>query len=404
MAKFIWEAVDAQGQIHKGELTAKDKTQVMDLLAEQHLTPITVKVEADAKGIGSVNVFGGTIGIVEKILLFRHMSVMMKAGLGIKDIFDILIKDAEKPALKNILQQGLSNLERGQPLSGTLSQWPKQFPPVVIGLLKAGEVSGNLADVLDQLATQLKKDYDLRQKVVSVMVYPIILLVASLGLSIFLVTFVVPRITQAFRSSNIPLPTITKVFIAISDFFNISPIMPFIVIGALIGLGFYFFRVPSGQRLVVALAWAVPVSRMLVKKLALSRFSRTLANLIQAGLPILNALEVVANSVGNERYKNSILSARPEIQRGAPIAGVFRERAELFPHLLTSMMEVGEKTGNLEDMLRTVSEFYEDDADRSLKTLVTLIEPLMLLIMGLIVGSLALSILLPVYQFVGSLR
>lgn len=404
MAKFLWEALNAQGQVNKGELDAKDRAQVMDLIAAQHLTPIMVKESDEKKAFGGRVMFAGGVTSVEKVLLFRHMSVMMKAGMGVKDIFEILIKDAEKQALKGILQQGLYNLERGQPLSTTLGAWPKQFSPVVIGLLKAGEASGNLAEVLDQLSTQLKKDYDLRQKVVTAMIYPLILLVASLGLSIFLVTFVVPRITQAFRSSNLPLPAITKFFVAVSDFFNISPLMPVFVIGTFFGAGFYFSRVASGKRLLSAIAWNIPVTRNLVKKLALSLFARTFANLIQAGLPILSAMEVVANSVGNERYKNSILSARPEIQRGAPIAGVFRERADLFPHLLTSMMEVGEKTGNLEDMLRTVSEFYEEDADRALKTLVTFIEPLMLLIMGFIVGSLALSILLPVYQFVGNLR
>ena len=402
MPKYNWEAVDAQGQMHKGEISAREKTQVIDLLNSQRLTVVSIKVASDKKSLGSINIFGGHVGALDKVLLFRHMSVMMKAGMGIKDIFDILIKDAERPALKNVLQQALSNLERGQPLSATLSTWPRDFPPVVIGLLKAGEISGNLADVLEQLATQLKKDHELKQKVVAVMVYPAILFIASFGLSIFLITFVIPRITEAFKSSHLPLPLITRFFIAISDFFNASPLIPVATVAVFVGAGIFFTKVPSGQRILLAMSWNFPLTKSLVKKISLSRFARTLANLIQAGLPILNALEVVAHSVGNERYRSSIMSARPEIQRGAPIAGVFRERADLFPHLLTSMMEVGEKTGKLEDMLRTVSEFYEDDADCALKTLVTLVEPLMLLIMGLIVGSLALSILLPVYKFVGS--
>ena len=401
--KFVWEAIDAQGQIHKGELDAKDKVQVTDQLTSQRLTPILVKGENVGRSLSKITI-GGSIGIVEKILLFRHISVMMRAGLGIKDIFDILIRDAEKEAMKNILQQAMSNLERGQALSVTFQRWPKDFPPIVIGLLKAGEISGNLADVLDQLAIQLRKDYELRQKVVGVMIYPAILLSASILLSIFLVTFVLPRIAQAFKSSNIPLPPITQFFISLSDFFSSSIFVPIFTVLGLAGAAFYFIKVPLGRQMLLNIAWRIPLSRNLIKKITLARFSRTFANLIQAGLPILNALEVTADSVGNEKYKLSILSARPEIQRGAPISDVFRERSDFFPHLLTSMMEVGEKSGNLESMLRTVSEFYEDDADRLLKALITLIEPLMLLIMGLVVGSLALSILLPVYKFVGSIR
>lgn len=414
MPTFTYEAIDTEGVIHRGEIVADKREQALEEIQSQRLSPIRLEtvgeVRAAAAALGLP--FRG-ISTLDKIILTRHLSVMIRAGLGVMDSLDILIKDAEKQTLRKFLEQAKYNLERGQPLSATFASYPKQFPPVFVGLLKAGELSGNLQQSLEQLSDQMKKDYELTKKAIGVMIYPAILASASMFLVIFLLTIVVPRITKAFLDIGSALPLITRFFIALSNimtqtirlpFLPPIPWVPFVVVGGLVGSLIFFTQSNPGRGFMAKILWRIPVTRNLIKRMALARFARTFGNLLRAGLSVLETLDITADSVGSLEYRGAILKAGKDISRGIPLTDVFQQRSDLFPHLLTSMMAVGEKTGTLEELLLTVSDFYEEEADRQLQTLVTFLEPGLLLFMGVVVGSIALSILLPIYQLVGSLQ
>lgn len=391
--------------MHRGELITASRERAVAELIAQRLSPLSLAARAEKAGAASLAlpVFQ-RVSTVDKILLTRHISVMLKAGMGISDIVNVLIFDAEKEIIRSILTQAKTNLERGQPLSDTFAAYPKFFPPVFVGLIRAGESSGTLDKTLDQLSVQIRKEHDLRSRTMTILIYPSILFFASIILIVFLFTFVVPRIRAAFLATeSVDLPFLTKVVFGMSDIVTRTPLIPLGIGLGIPGFALFLVRSERGKQILEAVFWRFGITRNLVKKLSLARFCRTLGSLLQAGITVLEALDIAADSVGTQRYKRSIVRLREDVRKGLPLTDTFRQEPDFYPHLLTSMMAVGEKTGSLEDMLITVSEFYEEDADRILKNVVTLLEPALLLVMGFVVGSIALSILLPIYQLVSSL-
>ena len=236
------------------------------------------------------------------------------------------------------------------------------------------------------------------------MVYPAILLVASTGVILILLTFVLPRLTQSFERSALQLPFFTQVLIAISSFLALHKIGVLAFLVFIISFSLIFFRKPLGKRALFYMLHHLPISRMLLKELALARFSRTLKNLIASGISLVEALDIVSSAVGDETYRSEIMAMREEIRRGFSLSDIFRKREEYFPYLVTSLITVGERTGSLDRSLDTITLFYEGEVDRSLKSLVTFLEPLLLLFMGLVVGGIAISVLLPLYQLIGQVR
>lgn len=404
MANFIFEAVDKDGAVKKGELQSDSKLDVLDYLSKQNLTPISIREKTEAFK-ASIEIFSfERIKAVDRILLTKHLSAIIKAGISLTEAIDILIANTEKKIMKKILTDAKYNLERGQTLSSTFEHWSKYFSPVFTGIIKAGEISGNLEKSLEQLGDQLTRDNELVKKVRGAMIYPIILLTTSFLVVLLMITFVLPRLAKAFLESGLELPTITKILLWLSDVLSYSPILTFsIFIGILAGFS-YLLRTVRGRRIMSAVAFRLPAFNKLLKRIALTRFSHTLSNLLSSGIPITEALDITAKAVVNSSYERAINDIKEEIKKGASITGLLKQREDLFPSLLTSMVLIGEKTGTLEKTLKTVANFYEEEVDRTLKNLVSLIEPVLLLIMGVVVAGIALSILIPIYSLVGSLK
>ena len=266
---------------------------------------------------------------------------------------------------------------------------------------KIGEAPGKLDESLEQLGAQITKDYNLTRKVKSALAYPVLLLVASSAAVILLLGFVLPRLANTFRQSGVELPLLTRVFIKIGEMITYSWALDAFIITLLFYFFVHFRKTKLGQKLVNYIVFRIPVIRDLVKKAALIRFTRSLGNLIQSGIVITEDLTLAADSVGNERYKKAILHAREQLINGVSFSKTFEATPELFPRFLTSLMVVGERTGTLENILKVFADFYEEDLDSTLKDLSTFLEPILLLMMGLVIGAIAFSILLPIYQLVG---
>lgn len=406
MPIYLYEAVDEKGVLYKTEMHAVSREDVIDFLVRQKLTPISVyeKGKAEKERLAAFADIFQTIAPLDKILLAKHLSAVLRAGLSLREALEIMISDAEKPAMKKVLIAAMNDLEKGQPLSVVFASYPKYFSDVFVGMVRAGEMSGTLDKTLDQLGDQMIRDYDLAKKTKGAMIYPAILLASSFALIIFLLTFVLPKLATAFARGGFKLPFITRVFLGIGEVFSKSPIITFGLFFSVLAFIFYFSRTPRGKRFFLSLFWKIPILKNLMKKLALVRFTRTLQNLLSSGMNIIESLEITASSVSNEIYKDFILGVKEELKKGVSINEAFKKNPELFPNLLTNMIAVGERTGTLENVLKTMSDFYDEEVDRTLKNLVALMEPAMLLVMGLVVGGLAISILIPIYQMVGSLR
>ncbi len=399
---YIYEASDKEGVVIKGKIEAETRGAVIEYLEKKELIPVSIEKEGEEKGIQilSLSLFE-RVKPIDRVLLVRNLAAAIKAGLNIIEALDVLISDATKNIIKKILNQAKFNLQNGQALSTTFAYYKKYFPPVFVGLVRAGEASGRLESTLDELAQHLSKEYNLTRKVKSALAYPIVLLTASVSVVIMLLTFVIPRLAKSFKMSKTELPFITKALIAISNILTYSYFLDIIVIVALVWFFAYFRTTSMGRRVFLKILLRIPVARNLVKKVALVRLTRTLGSLVSSGTTIIEALGFSADAVGNETYKKAILSSSEQIRSGIALSRAFGEHSELFPRLLISMMAVGEKTGTLEKVLKTFSDFYDEEVDHTLKDLTTFIEPILLLFMGLIIGTIALSILLPIYQLVG---
>lgn len=404
MPTFIYEASDKEGNIIKGEYEASDRAAAAVYLERRELIPTLLEIKGELKGIKAISFslsFFETIKPVDRVFLVRNLAAAVKSGLNIVESLDILIVDATKNIMKEILTQAKFNLQKGQPLSATFAYYKKHFPPVFYGLIKAGEASGRLDEILEELGNYLSKEYNMNKKVKSAMVYPLILLIASVAVTALLLFFVLPKMAKTLKSVKMELPFITRALLWISNFLVDYKFFVFIFAIALILFFGWFRKTTAGRMFFQKIFMKLPVAKEVVKKVALARFSRTLGSLISSGLTIVESLNLAAEAVSNEIYKKAILESAESIKKGVPLSKGFKNHPELFPNLFVSMAAVGERTGTLEKVFKTFANFYEEEVDNNLKDLTSILEPLLLLVMGFIVGGIAISILLPIYQLVG---
>lgn len=402
MATFIYEAVDKKKSVVRGKLEALDKKEALSFLEAKGLSALTIEKEGEIGSGGrlSISLFE-TIKQQDLIFLARNMAAMLKAGLNIMEALDILISDTEKNIMKKILSDAKFNIQKGQPLSATFAHYKKYFPPVFSGLIKAGEASGRLSDAFAELSQYMTREFALKRKIRSAMAYPAILMVGSTGIVSLLLFFVLPKLAKSFAMSKVELPLITKIFMAISNALHYSIILDVFALVFIIWLFVYGRKTEIGRVFVFNVLLKIPVAKDLVKKTALVRFSRTLGGLVSSGLTIIESLQLSAESVSNDLYKRAILNSMEKVKKGIPLSKALKDYPELSPHLFVNMLAVSEKTGTMENVLKTFADFYDEEVDGALKDLTTMLEPILLLIMGLVIGGIALSVLLPIYQMVG---
>lgn len=405
MKTFFYKAVDRAGEPVSGEVSAASKEEASRGLSKDGYLPILIEEQTAAKKrrFNPLSFFKG-IKAIDKILITRYLASILRSGIGLAEALQILQNDAKKPALKKILKEAREGVERGETISSVFSRHPEEFSPVFIGLVKAGEMSGTLDSALDNLSSQLFRDYDLFKKVRLAMVYPLILLIGSAGIIVLMMVFVLPRMAKAFSGVLSQLPAITKFFIAVSGVLSKSPLVTVLVFIFIVAGGVYFGRTAFGKHLFFKIFTKLPVASELTQKLALARLSRTFKNLLGSGVPAIEAMETSASTVANPVYEKSLLEISEELKKGGNLSSAFKSRPEIYPELFSSMMMVGERTGTLEKSLETLSFFYEEEVDRLLKNLVALLEPMLLLAMGLVVATVALAVLLPIFRIIRILQ
>lgn len=395
--KFSYVASQADGKTIRGTVEAPNQSAVLDFLARRELRPVSVLLATP-----SGSFFRARVGVTDIIFLTKYLALMLRAGTDLFRALDILISDFEKPAMKALLMEIRESLERGQPFYTTFARYPRQFEPVFVNLVKSGELSGNLEAVFGNLSVMLQKKEDLRRRIVSALTYPAILFVASMGIIAFLTTFALPRIAEVFVSGGFTPPAFVALVFAVSGF--ISAHVVALGISGCIGFVFlwiFFFRTLVGHAYLFAILRHVPVIRGVIQRIAIQRFAATLSALLRAGLPIIDSLELTATAVGDYSFEVALQHiAREGVARGLTLGDAFRREAA-FPLVITTLIGVSEKAGHLDEVLLTLATFYDSEIDSSIKNMVTLIEPLMLIILGGIVGLIALSVIVPIYQLIG---
>ena len=399
---FHYLAQDSQGRIKEGNVNQADTEAVLEYLSTQKLKPLSVKPLILEEGKKGLAIFKKTLNLADKVFLTKYLALMLKVGTDLFSAIDILIQDFESGPARRFLFETRSNLEQGKPFWSTFANHPEYFSSVVTNLIKAGETSGNLEATLNQVSINLERDRSLQTKVKSSLVYPVILLITSFGMVIFLVTFAVPKLGEMFLSTGQALPTFTKVVLSTGMFLNRNIFIVFpLLIAIPIGLFYYFTKTQKGKEKFASFMEKIPVASDLVEKMALERFASVLSSLIKAGMPIIEAIEVTSGAVGHPKYEAALLRiAKEHLTQGISMGNSFKKEG-IFPAVVSNLLAIGEKAGHTEEILKTLSVFYETEIDAALKTLVSLLEPVLLMFLGVIVGGIALSLIVPVYQLVG---
>ncbi len=394
---YHYLASDKEEKIIEADFDADNLGQVLQYLAGRGLRPIAVNLLKE-KGGGIRGIFGG-IKIADKIFLTRYLSLMLRVGTDLLSAINILIADFDNPVMRNLLLEVRDNLSRGRPFYETFAKYPKIFSPVFINLVKAAEASGNLQKTFEELSVSLEQEAELRGRIQSALIYPIVLLVISLLVFVFLSTFALPKIAKAFLESGVNPPFFSRVVFGTSLFLKNHLIAFLTTIFIICGPGIYFFwKNPVGRRLSSQFFSRLPVIKKINRDLAIQRFASTFGALMKAGLPVIEAIRITADVVGTQKFRLSLLRIADEgLAKGLTIGDAFR-RETVFPKAVTNLVAISEKAGHLDEVLHTLADFYTTNINASVRSLVSVLEPILLIVMGLLVASIALAVIVPVYQ------
>jgi len=399
MSLYKYSARDEQGKKIDGMMPAQNKAELAHTLKNQGLLLVFAiiqkeKGKQDWQGIA----IWRRVSLTEKMILIKHMAVMVRAGLPIPRILEILSLQSKSRYLKDILTNIKEEIKTGKTLADSMQQYPRVFPPLFSSAIRIGEISGNLEEVLELLAVQLQKEHDIRSKVKGAMIYPSIIILAMIIIGILLMLFVVPNLMKVFADMNIELPLSTRIIIDSSAFMTNHLLLTLAILFAIPVFFIAFQRSAPGKNILHFVYLYIPLVSGIIKKINTARFARNLSSLLKSGVAIVNALEIISDSLENIYFKKAIRAASEQVQKGSPLHQAIEKFPNLFPPMVIQMIKVGEETGSSEQILAQLAEFYEREVDEITKNLSSVIEPALILIIGGAVGFFAISVIQPMYM------
>jgi len=401
MPVFTYKARGADGKVVEGTIDAVEQKAAVDRLRGQKFSVLEIAAQ-NAGPLGAVKAFLKRKGKVvprDLMLFSRQLSTLVSAGVPLVQSLAILETQAENPAFKEVLVAVRGDIESGLSISESLKKHPDAFPELYSSMIKAGELGGILDTILERLTAYLESSEALKAKVKSAMMYPAIILSICFIITIFLLTFVIPRFATIFESFGAKLPLLTQVLLDLSTFVK-QPVHLVGIILTPVGAWFgfqRFYKTPAGQKWADAQLLKLPIFGIILKKVAVARFTRTLGTLVKSGVPILQALETVASTAGNVVIAEAVLGARESIREGGHLSDPLK-KSNIFPSMVTAMISVGEETGALDAMLSKIADFYDQEVDTAVKGLTSLIEPIVIVVMGAIVGTIVAAMFLPMFS------
>jgi len=400
MPDYKYQGTSRSGGSVSGTMTASNKTELATLLKRQQIT--ATKMTEKGKEF-NIPTFGGGVNAKELAIFTRQFSVMIDAGLPLVQCLEILASQQENKFFQKVLTGTRGQVEGGATLSAAMRSSPKVFDALYVNMVEAGETGGILDTILQRLSTYIEKNVKLQRAVKSALVYPVGVLTVAGGVITLLLWKVVPIFATLFAGLGVDLPLPTKIVIALSNF--IGSIFGFFILVAFVGAIFglkVWYGTPQGRLVLDTIILKLPVLGLLMRKIAVARFTRTLGTLISSGVPILEGLDITAKTAGNAVVERALQKVRKSLEEGKSLTEPLKE-SEVFPGMVTQMIAVGEQTGAMDAMLQKIADFYEEEVDAAVKDLLTALEPIMIVVLGVVVGGVVISMYLPLFSLIGKL-
>ena len=399
MATFVYNVRDRSGKIFSGNMEGDNKETVVARLREMNYFITSVNEKKKNLLLSTDITFFQRIKLRDMTIFYRQFATMVNAGLTLVSSLDILSEQVENSALAKIIRTVKADVEAGTTLAEAMSKKPQVFSELYISMIRAGEIGGVLDEILNKIADLMEKEFALKQKVKSAMSYPVFIAAAALIMSVFMLAFILPQFVGIFKQYGADLPGLTQFIVTLTILFNKYWYLFFAILAGIIFAIYTYIKTPHGRVVFDKFKLSVPIFGEINRKTAVARFTRILGTLIKSGVPILEALTVSANAIGNLIISGSVMEAKTKIKEGQSISGPLKASG-VFPLMVTQMIMVGEESGELEEMLVNVAKFYDDEVDRAVEKLTAIIEPVMMAFIALTVGVMIIAMYLPIFSMI----
>jgi type II secretory pathway component PulF len=400
MAIFTYKAKDLEGEVHTGDIEVADQHAATSILRKKGLVVISVNPKAESK-LNFIDQFVNRVSFSSLVTFTRQLATMINAGLTLSEAIDILYQQEENKKFKAALEEVSHDIKGGLTLNQAFARHREIFPTLYINLVKAGEASGKLDEVLSKMADSLESDREFRARIKGAMIYPAVVLTMMLVVMVIMIVFVIPRLTDLYKESSLELPLPTKILIGISDaFLNFWWLIILVIIASVIAFK-KWVKTPEGSLAFDKLLLKIPVVGRVITNVTLTNFNRTFGLLTAAGIPLLDAIGIVESITGNKVFKNALRTAYTGVERGLTLSAQLI-LLPVFPPIVGQMVRVGEETGKVDEIFYKLAEYFEQESDHLVKNLTVAIEPLVLIILGIGVAFLVTSIILPIYKLTAS--
>lgn len=398
MPVFEYTARTSDGRIRRGVLTARDVADLEEQLKAQEL--VLTSSNLGRKKSPALSFFGQlqSVPTVQKMFFTQYLQVMIRAGFSISRALDTLSQQTTSKYFRKVLTQIREDVEGGMPLAKSMEKHPRVFSELYVSMVAAGESSGKLDEVLRRLAEKMKKDHGLVSKIKGALTYPVIIVIAMVAVAISMTVVVIPKLTSIFEETGAKLPLATRILIAISDFLMHNGLL---TVGVIVIFAFAFVRVirtNRGRRALDAILLKLPIIGPIITKISLARFSRSLSSLLETNIPIIDTFLIISRTMGSVHYRQALEEAAGQLKTGSSIAPILHKYPRLFPQLATQMIAIGEESGSLDSIAGELAAFYEEEVDQTTANLSTIIEPILMLLLGVGVAAMAVAVILPIYS------
>jgi type IV pilus assembly protein PilC len=403
MPKYSFLAKSLDGRTETGVLEAKDEFELAKMLREKGLILIKVEKKKEKKKFKFSLPFR-SVSISEKLFFTRNLKVMISAGVPLPRAIISLSQQTKNKKFKTTLEKISEKIVKGEKFSDVLSLFPQIFNEFYQSMIKVAEETGKLEDVLEILARQMERENELKSKIIGAMIYPAVIVCALIGVAALMLVVVVPKLAETFKELGVQLPLTTRIVISLGTFLEKNFLVLFISLIFLIFLFLQFLKTKVGKRIFDKISLSIPIFSSLIKKLNSASTARTLSSLISAGVSLPRALEITANTLGNVFYKEVLFEAAEKVRKGGELSESLKPYQKIYPLTLISMVEVGEETGETSEVLSKIADFYESEVSDAAKNLTSIIEPVLMLIVGAAVGFFAISMVQPMYSMLQAIK
>ena len=400
--KYQYRARNQKGEFKSGIIEAPSKEKVVSILQQQGFIITGLDPIESAGAKKEIKIFGGKVKPKDLVFFFKQLSVLFSANVPLVDALNALAKQTKNSVLAEQILKVAASIDGGMSLSEALAQYPKTFSSFTVNMVKTGEVAGTLGKVLEQLADHIERDYLLTSKIKGAMYYPAFVVGAVILVIIVMLVFVLPQMTGMLKELGAELPLPTQIVINVSNFVIDNGLM---ILVLLVGIGFglfRYFKTPNGKSLKDKIEVKIPVIGPLFQNIYLARIAENLGSLIKSGIPIVEALDTISLVIGNTLYEDVLKKARDNVRKGGTISEVFKD-SSVIPSTLSQMVTAGESSGNLDKVLMSLAKFYNTEVDTTVENLMSLLEPILMVGLGLGVGFIAAAVLLPMYNLSGAM-